>query len=72
MYDIVTNDESWIYCYEPESKRQSSEWVFPDQPNPTKVKRSRSAGKKMIALFFKKTDPVVSVALENRHTVNVE
>jgi len=29
VYDIVTGDESWIYCYEPESKRQSSEWVFP-------------------------------------------
>jgi [histone H3]-lysine36 N-dimethyltransferase SETMAR len=72
VYDIVTGDESWIYCYEPESKRQSSEWVFPDEPNPTKVKRSRSAGKKMIASFFKKIGPVVSVALENRRTVNAE
>src|SRR5436190_18626028 len=32
----------------------SQVWVFPDEPNPTKVKRSRSAGKKMIASFFKK------------------
>ena len=24
----VTCDESWIYCYDPETKRQSSRWKF--------------------------------------------
>ena len=28
VYDIVTGDESWIYSYEPESKQQSTVWVF--------------------------------------------
>ena len=23
---LVTCDESWIYCYDPETKRQSSQW----------------------------------------------
>ena len=23
---LVTCDESWIYCYDPETKRQSSKW----------------------------------------------
>ena len=36
VYDIVTSDESWIYAYEPESKQQSTVWVFQDEPNPTK------------------------------------
>ena len=35
--DIVTGDESWIYGCEPESKQQSTAWVFQDKPNPTKV-----------------------------------
>ena len=25
---LVTCDESWIYCYDPETKRQSSHWHF--------------------------------------------
>ena len=40
VYDIVIGDESWIYAYEPESKQQSTVWVFPDEPNPTKVARA--------------------------------
>ncbi|CAH1998188.1 unnamed protein product [Acanthoscelides obtectus] len=27
-YSIVSGDESWIYCYEPENKRQSAVWMF--------------------------------------------
>ncbi|CAH1973970.1 unnamed protein product, partial [Acanthoscelides obtectus] len=34
---IVSGDESWIYCYEPESKRQSAVWVFQGEEKPTKV-----------------------------------
>ena len=25
---LVTCDESWIYCYDPETKRQSSQWKY--------------------------------------------
>ncbi|CAH1998175.1 unnamed protein product [Acanthoscelides obtectus] len=28
VYSIVSGDESWIYCYEPENKRQLAVWVF--------------------------------------------
>ncbi|CAH1959045.1 unnamed protein product [Acanthoscelides obtectus] len=28
VFSIVSGDESWIYCYEPENKRQSDVWVF--------------------------------------------
>ncbi|CAH1978606.1 unnamed protein product [Acanthoscelides obtectus] len=28
VYSIAMGDESWIYCYEPENKRQSAVWVF--------------------------------------------
>ena len=34
VYKIVTVDESWIYVYEPETKPQSTVWVFEDQINP--------------------------------------
>ncbi|CAH2014056.1 unnamed protein product [Acanthoscelides obtectus] len=40
-----------IYCYEPENKRQSAVWVFQGEEKPTKVIRSRSVSKKMVATF---------------------
>ena len=72
VYDIVTGDESWIYAYEPESKQQSTVWVFQDEKNPTKVARARSTSKQMIACFFRRTEHVVIVPLKQRRTVNSE
>ncbi|CAH1991590.1 unnamed protein product, partial [Acanthoscelides obtectus] len=37
VYSIVSGDESWIYCYEPENKRQSAVWVFQGEEKPTKM-----------------------------------
>lgn len=72
VYNIVTGDESWIYSYEPETKQQSTVWVFQNEPKPTKVVRSRSVSKRMIACFFGKTGHVATVALEDRRTVNAD
>ncbi|RLU25238.1 hypothetical protein DMN91_003331 [Ooceraea biroi] len=51
VYNIVTGDETWIYSYEPESKQQSTVWVFQSEPKPTKVVRSRSAANEQEAKF---------------------
>lgn len=69
---IVTGDESWIYCYDPETKQQSTVLVFRDEPNPTKVVRARSAAKRMVASFYGKAGHVATVALEDRNTVNAD
>ena len=72
VYDVVTGDESWISAYEPESKQQSTVWLFQYEPNPTKVARARSNSKHMIACFFGKTGHAAIVTLEQRRTVNSE
>lgn len=72
VYKFVTGDETWIFSYKPETKQQSTVWVFQDEPNPTKVVRSRSTSKKMIACFFGYTGHVATIALEDRRTVNAE
>lgn len=72
VFDIVTGDETWIYCYEPETKRQSAVWVFPDEDTPTKVKKGRSVEKKMIACFFGRSGHYATVALENKRTVTAD
>ena len=64
VYDIVTDDESWNYAYEPESKQQSTVWVFQDEPNPTKVARAENTSKQIIVCFFVKTGHIAIVPLE--------
>ncbi|KAI6658180.1 Mariner transposase [Oopsacas minuta] len=49
--EILTGDETWIYHYDPETKRMSKEWVEEDAQPPTKVRRARSVGKQMWAIF---------------------
>ena len=36
---LVTGDESWINCYDPETKRQSSQWKHADSPRPKKTRQ---------------------------------
>ncbi|GBP51604.1 hypothetical protein EVAR_42788_1 [Eumeta japonica] len=52
VWDIVTGDETWIYCYDPKIKQQSIVWVYRDEPKPTKVAHERISTKRTIASFF--------------------
>ncbi|CAH1978130.1 unnamed protein product [Acanthoscelides obtectus] len=60
---IVSGDESWIYCYEPENKRQSA---------PSKVIRSRSVPKKMVATFVSKAGHIATIPLNEQRTVTAD
>ena len=52
---LVTCDESWIYCYEPETKRQSSQWKHAGSPRPKKARQSKSTHKLLMIPFFDST-----------------
>ena len=45
-------DESWIYCYDAETKRQSSQWKYTDSPIPKKARQSKSTHKLLMIPFF--------------------
>jgi hypothetical protein len=50
---IVTEDESWVHHYQPESQRASVQWKYPSSPRSTKkFKVMPSAGKVMLAVFW--------------------
>ena len=49
---LVTCDESWIYCYDPETKRQSFQWKHAGSPRPKKARQSKSTHKLLMILFF--------------------
>ncbi|CAH1956064.1 unnamed protein product [Acanthoscelides obtectus] len=65
-------DESWIYCYEPENKRQSAVWMFQGEEKPTKVIRSRSVSKKMVATFVSKAGHIATIPLNEQRTVTAD
>jgi hypothetical protein len=34
---VITDDESWVYRYDPETKVQLPQWKHPTSPRPTKM-----------------------------------
>jgi len=51
---IITGDETWVFDYDPETKRQSEEWHTKSSPRPKKARMSRSRVKStsMVIVFF--------------------
>ena len=49
---VITGDESWIFKYDPETKRQSHQWKSPASPRPKKARMSKSKVKVMLIAFF--------------------
>jgi hypothetical protein len=49
---VITGDETWIFEYDPETKRQSKEWHTSASPPPKKARRSKSKIKFMFICFF--------------------
>lgn len=48
--------ETWIYQSDPQTKGQTSVWVFENEELPTKVKQLESIGKIMVVTFFPKSN----------------
>ena len=70
---LVTCDESWIYCYDPETKWQSSQWKHAGSPRPKKAIQSKSTHKLlMIPFFCDSTGMIYMYWVPTRQTVNEE
>ncbi|XP_054717601.1 histone-lysine N-methyltransferase SETMAR-like [Uloborus diversus] len=50
--NVITGDESWIFEYDPETKRQSAEWHTTASPSQKKARMSKSRVKSMLIVFF--------------------
>ncbi|UYV69055.1 hypothetical protein LAZ67_6002189 [Cordylochernes scorpioides] len=42
MQKIITGDETWVHQYDPETKRQSSQWIERGEPKPKKARFTKS------------------------------
>jgi histone-lysine N-methyltransferase SETMAR len=67
---IVACDETWAYSWQPELKRQSSEWRAPDSPRPTKAIRKQGQLKVMHLTFFDVEGIIFDQAVPIGQTVN--
>ena len=55
---LVTCDESLINCYDPETKRQSSQWKHAGSPRRKKARQSKSTLKPLMIPFFDSTSMI--------------
>ena len=69
---LVTCDESLIYCYDPETKRQSSQWKHVGSLRPKKARQSKSTHKFLMIPFFDSTGMIYMHCVPTGQTVNRE
>jgi histone-lysine N-methyltransferase SETMAR len=70
MGPIITGDETWVYGYDPETKRQSSQWKSADSPRPKKARQVRPKVKVKLIAFFDMEGTVHDVQVPQGQTVN--
>ena len=63
-------NESWIYCYDPETKRQNSQWKYTGSPRPKKARQSKSTHKLLMIPFFDSTGMIYMHWVPTGQTVN--
>ena len=66
----MTGDESWVYHYETESKRQSMQWKHPSSLTNKKFKTQAFAAKVMLTIFWDFNGPILVHFQEKGQTVN--
>lgn len=67
---IITGDETWVYGYDPETKRQSSHWKSAASPRIKKARMAKSKVKVMLIVFFDCEGLVYSEFVPQGATVN--
>ena len=65
-------DERWIYWYDTETKRQSSQWKHAGSPRPKKTRQSKSTHKHLMIPFSETTGVIYMHWFPSRQTVNKE
>lgn len=69
---IVTQDETWVHHFDPESKSQSMMWKHMDSPTPKKFKVTMSAGKVMATVFWDNQGVIMTSYLPKGSTITAE
>ena len=65
-------NESWIYCYDPGTRRQSSQWKHTGSPRPKKARQSKSTHKPLMIPFLDSTGIIYIYWVPTGQIVNKE
>jgi hypothetical protein len=49
---VITGDKTWVNKYNPETKRQNSQWKTDNSPRPKKFRHSKSRAQTMLLTFL--------------------
>ena len=52
LNSVIIGDETWVFEYDSETKRQSRKWKSYGFPRPVKARKSKSKVKVMLIVFF--------------------
>jgi len=72
LSQLVTMDETWLYHYDPETKKQSVEWQHSGSPHPKKFWVQKSAGKVLASIFWDQDGILLIDYLLKGQTINAE
>ena len=67
---IITGDETWCHHYEPDTKRQSTEWQHVNSPSKKKFKTLSSVSKVMCTVFWDRKGVILLDFPEPGQTIN--
>ena len=67
---VITGDETWVFQYDLETKRQSLQWKTAASPRPKKARMSKSKIKMMLITFFDQRGLVHHEFVPEGQTVN--
>jgi hypothetical protein len=70
LENVITCDETWIFQYDPETKRQLSHWKTPTSPRMKKAKMRKLKVKAMMIIFFNIRGSVMIEWISEGQTVN--
>ena len=72
MSSVITDDECWVYGYDPETKHMCSQWNMASSPWPKKARQVKSNVKSMLIEFFDVDGLVHHECVPRGQTVNKE
>ena len=65
----VTEDETWLHHYNPETKQQTMQWKHASSPNPLKFKMQASAGNIMCTVFWDAEGVLLTDNMQHKVTI---
>jgi len=69
---LVTMDETWLYHFDPETKKQSMEWRHKGSPHPKKFRVQKSPGSVLVSIFWNQDGILLIDYLPKGQTINAE